>query len=44
MKCGKCGETAGDDYRPMGIKYAAHEVVYMTEKGLFFLRFSPKLH
>ena len=27
MKCGKCGKTAGDDYRPMGTKYAAHEVV-----------------
>ena len=27
MKCGECGKVAGDDYRPMGTKYAAHEVV-----------------
>jgi len=27
MKCQECGKTAGDDYRPMGTKYAAHEVV-----------------
>ena len=27
MKCKACGKTAGDDYRPIGTKYAAHEVV-----------------
>ena len=27
IKCPKCGKTASDDYRPMGTKYAAHEVV-----------------
>jgi ribosomal protein L37AE/L43A len=27
MKCSKCGKSAGDDYRPSGTKYAAHEVV-----------------
>ena len=27
MKCGKCGKTAGDDYRPMGTKYPDHVVV-----------------
>lgn len=27
MKCDKCGKTAGDDFRPMGTKYAAGEVV-----------------
>lgn len=27
MKCKKCGLAAGDSYRPMGAKYAAHEVV-----------------
>jgi len=27
MKCKRCGKSAGDDYRPMGTKYAAHEVV-----------------
>ena len=27
MKCNACGKTAPDDYRPMGTKYAAHEVV-----------------
>ena len=27
MKCKQCGKTAGDDYRPMGSKYVAHEVV-----------------
>lgn len=27
MKCEKCGQTAADDYRPMGTKYAAHEQV-----------------
>lgn len=27
MKCKQCGKVAGADYRPMGTKYAAHEVV-----------------
>ena len=27
MKCGQCGKAAGNNYRPMGTKYAAHEVV-----------------
>ena len=27
MKCEKCDKKASDDYRPMGTKYAAHEVV-----------------
>lgn len=27
MKCGKCGEVSPTDYRPLGTKYAAHEVV-----------------
>ena len=27
MKCDKCGKTADADYRPLGTKYAAHEVV-----------------
>ncbi len=27
MKCEKCGKAAGDDYRPLATKYAAHEVV-----------------
>ena len=27
MKCNGCGMTANADYRPMGTKYAAHEVV-----------------
>lgn len=27
MKCKKCGETAAEDYRPMGTKYTSHEVV-----------------
>lgn len=27
MKCDACGEVAPDEYRPMGTKYAAHEVV-----------------
>ena len=27
MKCGECDKTASDDYRPMGTKYAEHEVV-----------------
>ena len=25
--CDECGKSAGEDYRPMGTKYAAHEVV-----------------
>lgn len=27
MKCEKCGKAAAGDYRPLGTKYAAHEVV-----------------
>lgn len=27
IKCDECGKKAGDDYRPLGTKYAAHEVV-----------------
>lgn len=27
MKCKACGKIAGDDYRPLGTKYEAHEVV-----------------
>ena len=27
MECSKCGKKAPDDYRPMGTKYAADEVV-----------------
>jgi hypothetical protein len=27
MICKNCGLAEGDDYRPMGTKYAAHEVV-----------------
>ena len=27
MACNQCGKKAGDDYRPMGTKYAAHEIV-----------------
>ena len=27
MKCEKCGKTAAKNYRPLGTKYAAHEVV-----------------
>ena len=27
MTCRKCGKISGDDYRPMGTKYAAHEVI-----------------
>ena len=27
MKCEQCGKTAGEDYLPMGTKYAAHEIV-----------------
>lgn len=27
MKCGACGKTAAEDYRPLGTKHAAHEVV-----------------
>lgn len=27
IKCDDCGKTAPSDYRPMGTKYAAHEVV-----------------
>ena len=27
MRCPKCGRTAPDDCRPMGTKYAEHEVV-----------------
>jgi primosomal protein N' len=27
MKCKQCGEHSPEDYRPLGTKYAAHEVV-----------------
>ena len=27
MLCGECGKAAPDAYRPMGTKYAAHEIV-----------------
>ena len=27
MKCGKCGKTAGDDYRPLTTKYPDFQVV-----------------
>ena len=27
MKCGKCGLTAGDDYRPLATKYASDVVI-----------------
>lgn len=27
MECIKCGEKAGDDYRPLATKYAANEEV-----------------
>jgi len=27
MKCKKCEKTSSKDYRPMGTKYAAHEVI-----------------
>lgn len=27
MKCEKCGKTAAEDYRPLGTRYAEHEVV-----------------
>lgn len=27
MKCPACGKTSPDDYRPMGTKYAADEVI-----------------
>ena len=27
MKCEACGKTAAEDYRPMGTRYASHEVV-----------------
>jgi DNA-directed RNA polymerase subunit RPC12/RpoP len=27
MKCPECGETASEDYRPMGTKYADGEMV-----------------
>jgi len=27
IKCKKCGKTASSDYRSLGTKYAAHEVV-----------------
>ena len=26
-ECGSCGKKAKEDYRPMGTKYEAHEVV-----------------
>ena len=27
MKCGECGKTSPEDFRPMGTKYPAHTVV-----------------
>lgn len=27
MKCGQCGKTAGDDYRPLATKYAEGQVI-----------------
>ena len=27
MKCKQCGEHSPEDYRPLGTKYAGHEVV-----------------
>jgi Zn ribbon nucleic-acid-binding protein len=27
MECTKCGKSAPEDYRPMGTRYAAHEIV-----------------
>ena len=27
MKCGRCGKTAGDDYRPLATKYPDYVVV-----------------
>ena len=27
MKCNKCGKTADKDYRPMGTKYSADDIV-----------------
>lgn len=27
MSCKTCGKTAGEGYRPMGTKYAEHDVV-----------------
>jgi len=27
MKCDKCGKVAGEDYQPMGTKYAEHTVI-----------------
>jgi transposase-like protein len=27
MKCKSCGKTSPDDYRPMGTKYAADQIV-----------------
>lgn len=27
MKCGECGRVAGDTYRPLAPRYAAHEIV-----------------
>lgn len=27
MKCSKCGKVATGDYRPLGTRYAAHEIV-----------------
>jgi len=27
MVCRKCGKIAADDYRPLGTKYSAHEIV-----------------
>ena len=27
MKCGKCGKTSGDDYRPLAPRYNENEVV-----------------
>lgn len=27
MKCGSCGKTAGDNYRPLTTKYADNQIV-----------------
>jgi hypothetical protein len=27
MQCKECGKKAPDDYRPLGTKYGAHEVI-----------------
>ena len=27
IKCKNCGKTASEDYRPIGTRYAAHEII-----------------